>query len=78
MAMLMLRLLNVGFANWKDASGDKGAFSSHEHSSCHKKAVEVVVTLPKATKDVGKCFLLYTHLKEKMPINIPFKGNAKY
>ena len=36
-----------GFCNWKDVSGDKGTFGSHEHSSCHKKAVEVVVILPK-------------------------------
>ena len=53
-----------GFCNWKDDSGDKGAFSSHEHSNCHKKAVEVVITLPKTTKDVGE-MLSSTHLKEK-------------
>ena len=52
------------FCNWKDASGDKGAFSSHERSSCHKKAVDVVVTLPKTTKDVGE-MLSSTHQKEK-------------
>ena len=37
--------IECGFCNWKDTSGDKGVFSSHERSSCHKKAIEVVVRL---------------------------------
>ena len=36
----------IEFCNWKDASGEKGAFFSHEQSNCHKRAVELMVTLP--------------------------------
>jgi len=43
----------------------EGAFNGHEHSNWHKKTVEVVVALPKTTKDtyVGEMFS-FTHLKE--------------
>ena len=37
-------LIKCGFSNWKDASGEKGAFSCHQQSSCHKRAVELMVT----------------------------------
>ena len=40
-----------GFSNWKDATV---AFRKHGQSKCHSEAVEVVVTLPKVTKDVGE------------------------
>ena len=53
-----------GFCNWKDASGERGAFNSHEHSTCHKSAVELVVTLPRTTWDVGE-LLSSTHAQEK-------------
>ena len=56
-----LAFIEYGFCKWKDASGDKVAFSSQERSNCHKKAVEVVVTLPTTTKDVGE-MLSSSHL----------------
>ena len=37
--------------NWKDAMG---SFRSHEGSSCHKEAVEKLLTLPATTKDIGE------------------------
>ena len=40
-----------GFQNWKDATG---TFRGHELSSCHKKAVEKVITLAATTRDVGE------------------------
>ncbi len=40
-----------GFCNWKDPTR---CFSSHEDSATHKAAVEVVITLPKTTGDVGE------------------------
>ena len=40
-----------GFCNWKDATR---CFSSHEDSATHKTSVEVVITLPKTTSDVGE------------------------
>ena len=53
-----------GYCNWKDTSGEKGAFNNHEHSTVHKKAVELVVTLPKSTRDVGE-LLSSAHAQEK-------------
>ena len=53
-----------GFSNWKDASGERGAFNRHESSICHKTAFEAVVTLPKTTKDVGE-LLSVQHAEEK-------------
>ena len=32
-------------SNWKDASGEKDAFSCYQQSSCHKRAVELMVTM---------------------------------
>ena len=58
------------FCNWKDASGEKGAFSNHEHSKCHKSAVELVVTLPRTTMDVGE-MLSSAHSEQK-------KANREY
>ena len=43
-----------GYSNWKDASGNKGGFASHECSSVHKRAVEIVETLPRTTRDIGE------------------------
>ena len=43
-----------GYCNWKDASGDKGGLASHESSSVHKRAVEVIETLPRTTRDIGE------------------------
>ena len=39
-----------GFSNWRDGTR---CFSSHENSTTHKTAVEVVITLPKTTGNVG-------------------------
>ena len=46
--------ISRGFYNWKDASGEKGAFNSHEHSKCHQSAVELVITPPRTAMDVGE------------------------
>lgn len=43
--------LTKGFTKWKDATM---CFSKHEVSDCHKKAVEVMITLPKSAGDVAK------------------------
>ena len=49
-----------GYSNWKDASGERGALNNCECSTVHKNAVELVVTLPVFTRDVGEsCCLLY-------------------
>ena len=40
-----------GFSNWKDATL---CFKRHETSACHRQAVEIVITLPKTTRDVGE------------------------
>ena len=40
-----------GFFYWKDATV---AFKKHVQSKSHNEAVEVVVILPKTTKDVGE------------------------
>ena len=53
------------YSNWKDASGEKGGFVSHECSSVHKRAVEVVKTLPRTTCDIGEQ-LSSNHAEEKL------------
>ena len=60
-----MAFIERGFSNWKDASGEKGAFSCHQQSNCHKRAVELMVTLPRTTKDVGELLSL-THSQEKL------------
>ena len=52
---------DTGFSNWKDATI---AFTGHEKSSTHKIAVEMVITLPKTTRDVGE-LISSVHAAEK-------------
>ena len=40
------------------------SFKKHEQSSCHREAVEVMVTLPATTRDIGET-LLQQHAQEK-------------
>lgn len=40
-----------GFCNWKDAIH---SFRKHEKSVCHHEAVEVMITLPATTRDIGE------------------------
>ena len=54
-----------GYCNWKDATGDKGSFTGHESSAVHRRAVEVIETLPKTTTDVGE-LLSTSHTQEKI------------
>ena len=58
---LLLIKVSKGFSNWKDATV---AFRAHETSLCHKEAVEMVLTLPATTKDVGE-LLSSAHAHEK-------------
>ena len=51
-----------GYSNWKNASGKTGGFSCHERS---KTALEIVVSLPKTTKDVGEMLSSTYTQKEK-------------
>ena len=53
-----------GYSNWKDASGERGALNNCECSTVHKNAVELVVTLPIFTRDVGE-LLSSSHAQEK-------------
>ena len=39
-----------GFSNWKDATM---AVKKHEESSCHREAIEVIITLPATTVHIG-------------------------
>ena len=41
-----LAFVSRGYSNWKDATSEKGAFNTHQKSSTHKRAVEVMFTLP--------------------------------
>lgn len=43
--------ISGGFSNWKDATR---CFTNHEKTATHKKAVEVMITLPRTTGDVGE------------------------
>ena len=42
--------MSRGFSNWKDACV---SFGKHELSATHKEAVEMILTLPTTTKNVG-------------------------
>ena len=44
--------ISKGFQNWKNATS---SFREHEQSSCHKEAVEMVITLPATHKDISEC-----------------------
>ena len=54
-----------GYSNWKDATGEKGAFNTHQKSSTHKRAVEVMFTLPATTGNVGE-MLSQAHALERL------------
>ena len=58
---LLLIKVSKGFSNWKDATV---AFHAHEKSLRHKEAVEMVLTLPATTRDVGE-LLSSAHAHEK-------------
>ena len=53
--------ISGGFHNWKDAIP---VFTSHNQTTTHKTATEVVVTLPHTTDDVGE-LLSSAHAQEK-------------
>ena len=42
--------MTKGFSNWKNSAV---AFKNHESSSCHREAVEMVITLPPTTTQIG-------------------------
>ena len=50
-----------GFCNWKDATI---GFENHKKSTTHKKALESVITLPRAKRDVGE-LISSAHAAEK-------------
>ena len=54
-----------GYSNWKDATGEKGAFNTHQKSATHKRAVEVMFTLPATTGNVGE-MLSRAHAQERL------------
>ena len=56
--------VSYGYCNWKDTTGEKGGFSCHEASRCHKAAVEAVLTIPATPRDVTE-LLSSAHEKEK-------------
>ena len=47
-----LAFVSRGYCNWKDATGNKGAFNTHEKSATHKMAVECLVTFPTSYRNV--------------------------
>ena len=60
-----LAFVSRGYCNWKDATGEKGAFSTHQKSATHKRAVEVIFTLPATTGNVGE-MLSRAHAWERL------------
>jgi len=53
--------VSKGFSNYKDATV---VLKKHATSACHCEAVDVVITLPATTKDVGEQ-LSIAHQQEK-------------
>ena len=41
--------MSKGFSNWKDAIM---SFKKHELSDCHRESVEMIISLPKTTKNI--------------------------
>ena len=60
-----LAFVSRGYCNWKDATGEKGAFNTHQKSATHKGAVEVIFTLPATTGNVGE-MLSRAHARERL------------
>ena len=53
--------ISSGYSNWKDVTV---AFKKHQLSACHHKAVDVMITIPSTTKDIGEQ-LSQIHRQEK-------------
>ena len=53
--------VSEGYYNWKNATA---AFQKHQQSSCHREAVDAMITLPNTTIDIGEQ-LVKQHAKEK-------------
>ena len=58
---VLVAYVSKWFSNWKDATT---MLKKHEQSSCHREAVELTITLPATTRDIGEQ-LLQEHEKEK-------------
>ena len=56
-----------GFSNWKDA---KVFFTKHEQISCHKEAVDAVVTVPSSYKDCAEMLSSQHAKKTRLIIDI--------
>ena len=62
-----LAFVSRGYHNWEDTTGTKGGFNTHQSSTTHKTAVELVLTLP-IKGQLGMlvtCFLQSMQVKEK-------------
>ena len=59
-----LAFVSRGYNNWKDATGEV-AFNTHQKSATHKRAVEVMFTLPATTGNVGE-MLSRAHAQERL------------
>ena len=53
--------ISSGYSNWKDATV---AFKKDQLSACHHKAVDVMITIPSTTRDIGEQ-LSQIHRQEK-------------
>ena len=60
-----LAFVSRGCSNWKDATGEKVAFNTHQKSATHKRAVQVMFTLPATTGNVGE-ILSRAHAQERL------------
>ena len=49
-----LAFVSRGYCTWKDATGTKRAFNTHQSSNTHKTDEDLVFTLPATTRNVGK------------------------
>ena len=49
--IIVIKVIN-GYCNWKDATM---GFRNHELSGCHQEVVEVIISLPTTTMNIGAC-----------------------
>ena len=47
--IIVIKVIN-GYCNWKDATM---GFRNHELSGCHQEVVEVIISLPTTTINIG-------------------------
>ena len=66
-------LIFNGFHSWKEAVR---CLNTHEQTSTHKKAVELLINIPETTRDIGE--ILSSSLAAKKTANLELLSQSNY